>query len=125
MAQEKKRVYVCFDFDNDKKLKDSIIAQSRLEDSPFEVSDWSMKESAPEKDWEDEASMRIDRSDVVIVMLGNLTYKAPGVLKEVEMARQAGKPIYQIIGYKDTSPTPVPNAGRPLSWNWENLKRLF
>jgi len=48
----KKRVFVSFDFDNDKKLKDFIIGQSRLEDSPFEIIDHSLKEVAPEKEWE-------------------------------------------------------------------------
>jgi len=62
---------------------------------------------------------------VVIVMVGPLTYKAPGVLKEVKMARKAEKPIYQIIGYKDSSPERVPNAGRLLRWNWDNLKRIL
>lgn len=35
----KKKVFVSFDFDNDKTLKDFIIGQAKLEDSPFEVSD--------------------------------------------------------------------------------------
>lgn len=125
MAQDKKKVFVSFDFDNDKFLKDSIIGQSRNPDSPFEVADWSMKEAAPQRSWEDEARERINRSDVVIVMVGKLTHKAPGVLKEVKMARETRKPIYQIIGYKDSNPTPVPDAGRLLSWSWENLKNLF
>ena len=93
--------------------------------SPFEVVDWSMKEAAPQRSWEDEARGRIKRSDVILIMLGPLTYKAPGVLKEVRMTREANKPIYQIIGYRDADPTPVPNGGRLLRWNWENLKKLF
>ena len=125
MAWAKKRVFVSFDFDNDKALKDFIIGQSRNPDSPFEVADWSMKERTLRLSWEDEARERINRSDVVIVMVGNSTYKAPGVLKEVKMAREAGKPVYQIIGYRDSKPTPVPDAGRLLRWNWENLKKLF
>jgi len=47
----RKRVFVSFDFDNDKNLKDFIIGQSKLPDSPFEVVDTSMKEAAPERDW--------------------------------------------------------------------------
>jgi hypothetical protein len=124
MAQLKK-VFVSFDFDNDKALKDMMIGQAKLPDSPFEVADWSMKEAAPQRSWEDEARARINRSDVVIVMVGNSTYRSPGVLKEVRMAREANKPIYQIIGYKDANPTPVPDGGRLLRWNWENLKKLF
>ncbi len=84
-----------------------------------------MKEAAPQRSWEEKARGRINRSDVVIVMIGKSTYRTPGVLKEVRMAREAEKPIYQIIGYKDDDPIAVPNAGRLLRWNWENLKKLF
>jgi hypothetical protein len=122
---QKKRVYVCFDFDNDKTLKGFIIGQSRLPDTPFEIADWSMKEAAPQRHWEEEASDRISRSDVVLVMVGATTYRAPGVLKEVKMARDARKPIFQVIGYRDSSPTPVPDAGRLYAWNWDNLKKLL
>ena len=125
MAWAKKRVFVSFDFDNDKALKDFIIGQSRNPDSPFEVADWSMKERTLRLSWEDEARERINRSDVVIVMVGKTTYKAPGVLKEVKMAREAGKAIYQIIGYRDSKPTPVPDGGLLRRWNWDNLKKLF
>jgi hypothetical protein len=44
----KKKVFVSFDFDNDKVLKDFIIGQAKLDDSPFEVIDFSLKEAAPE-----------------------------------------------------------------------------
>ena len=85
---KKTSVFVSFDFDNDKTLKTFIIGQSRLLDSPFEVTDWSMKEAAPEKNWEDEAEKRIKRVEVVLVMVGRETHKASGVLKEVHMARK-------------------------------------
>jgi hypothetical protein len=121
----KKRVFVSFDFDHDKKLKEFIIGQAKLKDSPFSVSDWSMKEAAPQANWEIEAEQRIARSDVVIVMVGSYTYKASGVLKEVAMTRKLKKPIFQIIGYRDSSPKEVPNAGRMYRWDWDNLKKLL
>lgn len=118
-------VFVSFDFDNDKVLKDFIIGQSKHEDSPFDVADHSLKEAAPEKDWKEKARRAIKRSDVVIVMVGPKTHKAPGVLAEVAIAREEGKKIIQIIGYKDGSYTPVPNAGQLYSWSWDNLKKLL
>lgn len=121
----KKRVFVSFDFDNDKVLKDFIIGQSRLNDSPFEVIDTSLKEAAPMKTWEDKARAAIKRSDLVIVMVGPHTHKALGVLKEVAMARDEDIPVVQVIGYKDGNYTAVPNAGRLYAWNWENLKKLL
>lgn len=121
----KKRVFVSFDFDNDRVLKDFIIGQSKLPDSPFEVIDHSLKEAAPEKDWEEKARRAIKRAELVIVMVGPKTHKASGVLKEVKIARKEEIKIIQIIGYKDGNYTPVPNAGRLYSWNWENLKKLL
>lgn len=121
----KKRVFVSFDFDNDKILKDFIIGQSKLQDSPFEVIDTSMKEAAPERDWLDRAETKIKGSDMVLVMVGPKTHKAPGVLKEVAFAREWNKPIAQVIGYKDGDYTPVPDAGRLYAWNWDNLKKLL
>jgi hypothetical protein len=121
----KKRVFVSFDFDNDKTLKDFIIGQTRLADSPFAVVDTSLKEAAPMKAWEDKARLAIKRSNLVVVMVGPQTHRASGVLKEVAMAREESVPIVQVIGYKNGNYTPVPNAGRLYSWNWENLKKLF
>ncbi len=121
----KKRVFVSFDYDNDKILKEFIIGQARLPDSPFEVIDTSLKEAAPMKTWEDKARAAIRRSDTVLVMVGSKTYRAPGVLKEVQMAREEDIPVVQMIGYREGTYTPVSNAGRLYSWNWDNLKKLF
>ena len=122
----KKKVFVSFDFDNDKALKDFIIGQAKNPDSPFEVSDHSLKEAAPEKDWVEKARRAISRSDVLIVMLGPKTKKASGVLKEVKIANELKKKKFQIIGYKvGTEDWRVPDAGRVYRWNWENLKKLL
>ena len=120
-----KRAFFSFDFDEDQGLKHHMVGQIKLPTSPFKGADWSMKESAPQKDWEQEAARRIRRSDVVVVLVGANTHKAPGVLKEVAMARRVGKPVVQIIGYKDSSPTRVPNAGRLLRWTWENMTSVL
>jgi hypothetical protein len=122
----KKKVFVSFDFDNDKTLKEFIIGQSKNPDSPFEVSDYSLKEAKPEKDWLVHATAAIKRSDVLIVMLGPKTRTAPGVQKEVAVAKGLGKPRFQIIGYKDgSSDWSVPDGGRVYSWSWDNLKNLL
>ena len=122
----KKRVFVSFDFDNDKVLKDFIIGQARLADSPFEVADHSLKESQPQRDWERKARQAIGRAEVFIVMLGPKTRRASGVLKEVTMANDLQKKRFQIIGYNSgTSDWAVAGAGRTYSWNWDNLKKLL
>jgi len=122
----KKKVFVSFDYDNDKTLKDFIIGQAKNSDSPFEVSDYSLKEAKPEKDWLDNATAAIKRSDIFIVMLGPKTKSAAGVKKEVAVAKELAKTRFQLIGYRDgSSDWAVPDGGRVYSWNWDNLKKLL
>lgn len=125
MATRNRRVFVSFDFDNDKTLKDFIIGQAKLDDSPFEITDMSLKEAAPEKEWLEKAKAAIKRSDTVLIMLGSKTHKAPGVLKEVKIVNELEKNRFQMIGYKDGDYTAVPNGGRVYAWNWPNLKKLL
>jgi hypothetical protein len=120
------KVFVSFDFDNDKTLKDFIIGQAKLADSPFEVSDHSLKEAAPERDWETKARAAIARADKFVVMLGPKTASASGVLKEVAMAQELGVDKFQVVGYRDGSVDwAVPGAGRTYRWSWATLKTLL
>lgn len=123
----KTKVFVSFDFDNDKDLKELMIGQAKLHDSPFEAADFSLKEAAPQKDWLDKARRAIMRADVFIVMLGPKTKKAPGVLKEVKLANELEKKrMFQIFSPKGGSEDwAVPGAGRAYRWNWPNLKKLL
>src|SRR5437762_14136030 len=111
---------------NDGVLKDFIIGQAKLPDSPFEVSDHSLKEAAPEKDWQNKARAAINRADKFIVILGPKTGSAPGVKKEAAIAKSLQKPRFQIIGYRDGSRDwAVVDAGATYTWNWDNLKKLL
>jgi hypothetical protein len=122
----KKKVFVSFDFDNDKILKEFSIGQAKLADSSFEVSDHSLKEETPETEWLTKATAAIKRAEVFIVMLGPKTRSASGVLKEVAVAKGLNKVRFQLIGYKDGSDSwAVPDGGRTYGWNWESLKKLL
>lgn len=122
----KKKVFISFDFDNDRALKDFMIGQAKHSDSPFEIEDCSLKESQPEKDWLEKATAGIKRADVFIVMLGPKTKSASGVKKEIAVAKELSKTRFQIIGYKGgTADLAVEDGGRTYSWDWENLKKLL
>ena len=124
--RQRTRVFVSYDFDHDKVLKDFIIGQARLPDSPFQVPDYSLKEAAPQRDWEAKALAAIGRADKFVVMLGPRSRLASGVRKEVTMAKSLGKPRSQIIGYRDGSRRwAVPDAGVTYSWNRPNPKKLL
>jgi hypothetical protein len=121
----KKRVFISFDYDNDKILKDYLVGQSKWPESPFEISDWSMKEPGPEWNWEEKARERIKHSDIVLVIVGYETYMARGVLKEVAIAREEGIKRIQIKGRSDGWVTRLRGAGWFYEWTWPNLKRLL
>lgn len=122
----KTKPFVSFDFDHDRVLRDFIVGQAKLSDSPFEVSDYSLKEASKQALWEAKARNAISRADKFVVMLGPRTRLARGVKKEVAIARSLGKPCFQIIGYTSgTTDWAVPGAGRTYRWNWINLKKLL
>jgi hypothetical protein len=122
----KTKIFVSYDFDHDKTLYDFLIQQAHRLDSPFEIADHSLKEAAPQRNWEVKARAAISRADKFIVMLGSTTRYASGVKKEVAMAKDLAKTRFQIIGYRDGSRDwAVPDAGVTYSWNWDNLKKLL
>lgn len=123
--KRKKRVFISFDYENDRTLKSFIRGQARHPDASFGIVDWSMREAAPERSWERKARARIKRSDIVIVVAGRRTRTAPGVLREVKIARDEGIPVAQIIGYKNKKCPRVPSDGRRYRWTRQNLKKLL
>ena len=116
-----KRVFVSFDFDKDKNKKNLLVGQSRNKRTPFKISDYSLKEAAPDKKWENKARNKIKRSDKVVVLLGKQTHRSSGVKREIKIARQEKKPIIQLAS--DPKHKSVPNAGKRRKWNWDNLRK--
>jgi hypothetical protein len=108
MATRTTRVFVSFDFDEDQKLKTFILAQAKNADSPFEIENWSLNEPAPQRTWQEQARERIARADVVRVIVGPHSYKSTVVLAEVAIAKELRIPVYQVIGYRDASPSRFP-----------------
>jgi hypothetical protein len=116
----KKKVFVSFDY-NDKHLKSTFIGQARLPDSPFSISDFSLQEAHPENEWLSKAQSAIAKCDYFIVLLGNNTHQAPGVLKEVRIAGGLRKNRFQLRPQGKNS-IPVPGAGEVITWKWKNIK---
>jgi hypothetical protein len=123
----KKRAFVSFDYDHDEVLKTFLIGQAKHEDTPFELSDWSIKE-AIDKNWKDHARKRIKSVDVVIVICGQHTHTATGVSAEIAIAQEEKVPYFLLKGYADlncTSPTAAKATDKIYKWTWDNLKALI
>lgn len=66
------RVFVSFDFDHDSDLRQLLVNQSRWEDSPFEIADWSVKEPLT-GDWKEKVRKRIRQVEQMAVICGHHT----------------------------------------------------
>ena len=118
------RVFVSFDFDNDRFLKDALYGQSKNPDSPFTIDDWSLKEAAPEATWVAEATKKIKASKYLVIVVGAKTHSAPGVKKEAKIALAEGVTRYQIKS-ADKNYAWVDGGGMHLNWTWPNLKKYL
>jgi hypothetical protein len=116
----KTRVFVSYDYEYDSDLKETFIAQSKLPDSPFSINDLSLSEVVP--DWQQQARKAIDSCDVFIALLGNHSYQAQGMRREVKMVRQLGKKRFQ-LRKRGHSPKPLEGAGEVVVWKWKTLKK--
>lgn len=120
------RLFISFDYDNDSFLKEALVGQSRLADSPFEVHDWSIKE--PSWDWKEKARQRIARSNAVAIICGHYTHLAIGVDVEIQLAQQANVPYFLLAGYNtgvNHKPTAALASDTIYKWTWPNLKILI
>lgn len=123
----KKRVFVSFDYDNDARLKDLLVGQSKHSDSPFELADWSIKEHLT-GNWKEKARVRIRSVDVVCVLCGKNTHTATGVAAELSLAQEEKVNYFLLQGYSDelcTKPTSAKAGDKIYRWTWDNLKTLI
>lgn len=96
MSSPTVRVYFAFEFERDGGRRGTIMGQSHRE-CAFNVEDKSLPHAVHNERWRREASRRIRESDVVVVLLGQDTHNAPGVMDEVNLARQWERPIVQLM----------------------------
>ena len=123
----KKRVFTSFDYDHDEDLRVMLVGQSRNEDSPFEMADWSVKELMTE-DWKKKVRARIKRCDLVAVICGEHTDTATGVSAELRIAQDEEIPYFLLHGRKDKTckkPTSAKSTDKIYNWTWDNLKTLI
>lgn len=122
-----KRAFISFDYNHDLDLKVLLIGQSKNEDTPFSIQDFSIKE-AIDKNWKDKARTRIKGCDVVIVICGEHTNAATGVSAEVQIAQEEGVAYFLLRGRSDKQclkPTAAKSTDKVYTWTWDNLKKLI
>jgi hypothetical protein len=122
-VREKKLVFVCFDAERDRSFFRVLQAESRLADAPFQILSHSRPDEPPLDCWERLTKTSIGWADAVVVLLGAGIDAAPGVRRELEIARAMRKPICQLQPPGLDVP-PLEGAGEVYPWTWANLMRL-
>ncbi len=123
----KVRVFISFDYDHDSDLKTLLIGQAKNPDSPFDVSDWSVKEELA-GDWKEKVRLRIRQVEQVIVLCGEHTDTASGVSVEVTITQEEKKPCFLLHGRASKTckkPKSARSSDKMYKWTWDNLKALI
>lgn len=123
----KKRTFISFDYDHDLDIKTLLVGQAKNEDSPFEITDMSIKE-AISSNWKEKARKRIKECDVVLVLCGFNTDTATGVAAELEIAQEENIPYFLLTGRSSgicKKPMAALLSDKMYNWTWDNLKKLF
>lgn len=122
-----RRAFISFDFDHDKELRNTLVGQANMSDSPFAIVDWSVKERLL-GNWKEKVRERIRKTDLTIVICGEHTHTAKGVAAELTITREERKPSFLLKGrrYKTcTKPAMARKSDEIYKWSWDNLKRLI
>lgn len=117
----KKRTFISFDYDHDEELKNCLKAQSRKEDSPFDIN-MSIKE-AIDNNWKYYARRRIGSCDIVVVICGEHTDTANGVSTELEITKDEGVKYFLLKGHSDKTCKKTKAASSydiMHDWSWDN-----
>lgn len=123
----KKRVFTSFDFDHDADLRDLFVGQSKNPDSPFDMTDWSVKEPMT-GNWKDKVRTRIRSVDIIAAICGEHTDTAAGVSAELSIAQEERKPYFLLWGRSTKAckkPRSAKDTDKIYKWTWDNLKALI
>lgn len=123
----KTRTFISFDYDHDSDLKTLLVGQAKNEDSPFEITDMSIKD-AIDDNWKKKARTRIKGCDVVVVICGEYTGSAAGVSAELKIAQEENVNYFLLKGRSDKTcvkPKAATSSDKIYKWTWDNLKLLI
>lgn len=118
------RAFVSFDFDHNETQKNLFIGQSKNSKTPFSIQDWSAKSSMPQSKWEEIVKGKVNKCNMLIVLVGKTMASASGVPKEIKMAKDQDVPVFGVYVDGANSNSNLP-AGLPrnrtISWDWDNI----
>ena len=116
------KIFVSFEFGKDNGLKESFYKQAEGQ-SQHRIRNYSLNVPYQENVWKGKARHAIRKCDIVLVLVGQDTHNAPGVLVETDMARSLEKPTIQILsqGARRHNYKGIPHIEDRISWKWKAI----
>jgi len=118
------RVFISFDFDHNEKEKHLFVGQAKNSKTPFNIEDWSSKASLPQSQWEKLIEDKINKLNIVLVLVGKNMASAAGVVKEISFADKNDVPVFGVYvdgaGTSSTLPSGL-QRNRTISWDWGDI----
>ena len=113
-------IFVSFEYDKDKKLVNDFIKQAQKH-SQYRVKNKSLREDYPNGAWKKKASDAIRECDIVVILVGEDTHNAQGIIVETDMARSLGKPVIQIVSKGRRDYRGLTRLNKPIPWKWDRI----
>ena len=115
------RAFISFDFDHNETEKMLFAGQAKNSRTPFFIQDWSSKLHLPLSQWEAIIKDKINRCNMLIVLVGKYMASASGVAKEIGMAKAQYVPVFGVyVGGADANSN-LPaglQRNRTIKWDW-------
>tara|TARA_R110000868_G_scaffold77299_4_gene221507 strand:+ start:344 stop:754 length:411 start_codon:yes stop_codon:yes gene_type:complete len=118
------RAFISFDFDNNSTERLLFVGQAKNSKTPFSIEDWSSKTSLPQKEWEDLIKVKINKCNMLIVLVGKKTSTAAGVVKEIAFAKSQDVPVFGVYVDRANATTNLPTGlqrNRTIAWDWAKI----
>lgn len=118
------RAFISFDFDNNEGQKKYFIGQAINSRTPFNIEDWSSKTHLPQQEWEKLISEKINKCNILIVLVGRSMSSATGVKKEIAFAKAQNVPVFGIYVDGANINSTLPEGlqrNRTISWSWDSI----
>lgn len=112
-------IFVSFEFNKENELKENFYRQAE-EHCPHRIRNCSLNEAYPDDRWKRKAREAIEVCDVVVVLIGEDTHNAQGVIVETDIARSLNKPTFQIRP-QGRPYNGLTRLGEPITWKWKTI----
>ncbi len=118
------RAFISFDFDHNSDEKVLFAGQAKHSKTPFNIEDWSSKSHLPQSQWEKLIEEKINKCNMLIVLVGKYMASASGVVKEISFANKNNIPVFGVYVGGANASSNLPQGlqrNRTINWEWDKI----